>query len=149
VPDPDIHAASHGEPGPHGFMNRHLSLLFCLATLLAAPACTSTRYMGLSMVPGETAPEVQALAQRAQAGDKQAQLDLGIRFEEGNGVPRDIKRTMKLYRQAASDSGGMMWVYSPSPGGGAPARVTPVDKGPRQAGLDEAKRKLCKIRSRL
>lgn len=119
-----------------------LSLLFCLAALLAAPACASTSYMGISTIPGEAAPEVQALAQRAQAGDKRAQLDLGIRFEEGKGVPRDTRRAMKLYRQAASDSGGRIWVYAPSPGNDAPARVMPVDKGPRQAGLEEAKRRL-------
>ncbi|HEX5537713.1 MAG TPA: hypothetical protein VFX27_11010, partial [Sphingobium sp.] len=80
------------------------------AILLAAPACATSSYMGISMNPGEASPEVQALAQRAQRGDKQAQLDLGIRFEEGNGVPQDKARAVKLYRQATSDSGGTIWV---------------------------------------
>ena len=109
------------------------------AILLATPACATSSYMGISMIPGEASPEVQGLAQRARSGDKQAQFDLGIRFEEGNGVQQDKRQAMKLYRQAASDSGGRIWVYAPSPGNGAPARVIPVDKGPRQAGLEEAK----------
>ena len=112
------------------------------AILLGTTACTSSRYMGISMIPGEASPEVQGLAQRARSGDKPAQLDLGIRFEEGNGVPQDKKRALKLYRQAAGDSGGTVWVYAPSPGNGAPARVIPVDRGPRQAGLEEAKARL-------
>ena len=103
------------------------------AILLATPACTTSSHMGISMIPGEASPEVQTLATRARAGDKPAQLDLGIRFEEGNGVPQDKARAIKLYRQAASDSGGTIWVYAPSPGNGAPARVMPVDRGPRQA----------------
>jgi len=126
-------------------MSRRLPLLFCLAVLLAAPACTSTRYMGLSMVPGEAAPEIQALAQRAQAGDKQAQLNLGIRFEEGNGVPRDTRRAMKLYRRAAQTSGGRIWVYAPSPGNGAKGRVVPMYLGPKRKGLVEAMRRVSTI----
>jgi len=113
-----------------------------LPALFGSMACASSDYMGLSMAPGAALPEVQALARRAQAGDKQAQLDLGIRFEEGNGVQQDKKRARKLYRAAASDSGGTAWVYMPSPGNGAPGRVIPVDKGPRQPGLDEAKAKM-------
>jgi len=112
------------------------------ATLLTTGACATHHYMGISMIPGEAAPDVQALAQRAQAGDKQAQLDLGIRFEEGAGVPQDAGRAMKLYRQAASDSGGRIWVYTPEPGNGAKGRVVPVDRGPKQTGLDEAKKRL-------
>lgn len=100
------------------------------------------------MIPGEALPAVQALAQRAQAGDKQAQLDLGIRFEEGDGVPQDWGRAVKLYRQAASDSGGTMWVYMPSPGNGAKGLVQPVDRGPQQAGLDEAKFRLSALDQR-
>lgn len=112
------------------------------AILLATPACATSSYMGISMIPGEASPEVQGLAQRARAGNKQAQFDLGIKFEEGNGVPQDEARAIRLYKQAARDSGGAQWVYVPSPGNGAPARVMPVDTGPRQAGLEEAKRRL-------
>lgn len=57
-------------------------------------------------------------------------------------MPQDEARVVKLYRAAAQTSGGTQWVYVPSPGNGAPARVIPVDRGPKQAGLDEAKRRL-------
>lgn len=123
---------------------KHPTALLIGLALLGASACARSSYMGISLIPGAAAPEVQALAQRAMAGDKQAQLDLGIRFEEGKGVPQDTARAVKLYQQAASDSGGTIWVYAPSPGGGAPARVLPMGKGPRQAGLDEAKARLQK-----
>lgn len=117
---------------------------FCLAGAMAVllSACVGNSYMGIPLVSGQANPELQQLAARARAGDKQAQFELGIRFEQGNGVPQDKARAIKLYEQAASDSGGTMWVYSPSPGGGAPARVMPVDKGAREPGLEEAKKKL-------
>lgn len=58
------------------------------------------------------------------------------------GVPEGKSSAIKLYRQAASDSGGTTWVYAPSPGGNAPARVLPVHRGSKQLGLDEAKWRL-------
>ena len=110
--------------------------------LLGTAGCAGSSYMGISLAPGQTTSEVQLLARRAQAGDKQAQLDLGIRFEEGNGVPQDWKRAISLYHQAATDSGGATWVYAPSPGNGAPARVIGVDNETGQLGLEEARRRL-------
>ena len=107
----------------------------CLSALLAAAlligGCASQQYMGVSLKPGGADPAVQALAARASAGDKQAQLDLGIRFEEGAGVARDLTSAKKLYRQAASDSGGTIWVYTPPVGNGTRGRVVPVQYGAR------------------
>jgi hypothetical protein len=111
-------------------------------SLAATTACAPDSYMAISLVPGQVSAEVQDLARRAQVGDKQAQLDLGIRFEEGIGVPQDKAQAKKLYAQAAADSGGTIWVYVPSPGNGAPGRVLPVDTGTRQAGLEAAKARL-------
>ncbi|WP_432814189.1 hypothetical protein [Sphingorhabdus sp.] len=118
----------------------------CLSALLAAAmllsGCASQQYMGVSLKPGGADPAVQALAARASTGDKQAQLDLGIRFEEGAGVARDLAAAKKLYRQAASDSGGTMWVYTPPVGNGTSGRVVPAQSGPKQYGLTEAQRRL-------
>lgn len=83
-----------------------------------------------------------ALASEAQRGSKQAQLELGIRFEEGKGVERDLDKARKLYAQAASDSGGTIWVYSPAVGNGTKGRTIPVNTGPKRSGLAEAKRRL-------
>ncbi|MBJ7389741.1 MAG: sel1 repeat family protein [Sphingomonadaceae bacterium] len=107
----------------------------CLSALMAAAllisGCASQQYMGVSLKPGGADPAVQALAARASTGDKQAQLDLGIRFEEGAGVARDLAAAKKLYRQAASDSGGTIWIYTPPVGNGTSGRVVPVQSGAR------------------
>jgi hypothetical protein len=66
---------------------------FVFATIFTvATACASSNYMGISLAPGAAPTDVQHLAARAQAGDKQAQLELGERFEEGRGVPTDRGR---------------------------------------------------------
>jgi hypothetical protein len=111
-------------------------------SLVAATACATHDYMGISLTPGQAPPELQHLALRAQAGDKQAQLDLGIRFEEGVEVPQNRERAMHLYRQAATESGGTRWVYSPPVGDGLPGRVIPIGPGVKQPGLAEAKCRL-------
>ena len=85
---------------------------------------------------------LKVLARRAQAGVKAAQLELGIRFEEGRGVERDLGKARALYRLAASTSGGQIWIYSPPVGNGSSGRVIPVNTGPKQVGLAEAKRRL-------
>lgn len=89
----------------------------------------------------KTDTPLSTLARLASGGDKHAQLELGIRFEEGRGVERDLKKAKKLYGKAASGSGGQIWVYSP-PVGNSPGRVIPLDTGPKQFGLAEAKRRL-------
>jgi len=94
-------------------------------------------------------PAVQALAARASTGDKQAQLDLGIRFEEGAGVARDLDTAKKLYRQAASDSGGTIWIYTPPVGNGTSGRVVPITKGEKSLGLAEAKKRFEKVNQAL
>lgn len=119
-----------------------LRLIPATLAILALSACASSEYMGISLKPGMAAIELQELARQAQAGDKHAQLELGIRYEEGHGIPIDIQLAKKLYTLAASDSGGTMWVYVPSPGNGAPSRVIPVNKELRQKGLEEARSRL-------
>lgn len=121
--------------------------IFPALALVCLPAgCTRPSYMGISMLPGQAPLELQELAQRARIGDQQAQLDLGIRFEEGKGVSVDKKHATRLYRQAASNYGGTIWVYSPSPGNGAPARVIPMENGATQFGLEEARQRLSAIK---
>jgi len=106
--------------------------------MLALSGCAAPG-MGIDL---RAAPlEVQILAAQAQAGDKDAQLQLGIRFEKGNGVPRDPKRARQLYRRAAASSGGTLWVYSPAVGK-SPGQVMPIDTGMKREGLPEASRRL-------
>lgn len=119
-----------------------LALPIVGAALLGTSACATSSYMGISLIPGDAAPEVQALAQRARNGDKQAQLGLGIRFEEGNGVPQDKAHAIKLYRQAAQTSGGTVWIYVPSGVQGKLGRVMHVAKELKVSGLVEARARL-------
>lgn len=122
-----------------------LAILGCAVTMLSACAAPSS-YMGIALNLGATDAVLQQQARLAVNGDKQAQLDLGIRFEEGLGVERDLSKAKQLYRQAASDSGGTVWVYSPPVGNGTSGRVIPVNSGVRKRGIAEAIRRLDAIK---
>lgn len=115
-------------------------MLPLLVAVLMLPACSSKVYMGIPLTGGGD-PTLRSLAQRASAGDKQAQLDLGIVYEEGLGVPVNIAKAKKLYRLASTDSGGTLWVYSP-PVGKNNGRVMPLNINPKQQGLAEARIRL-------
>lgn len=108
-----------------------------LPLVLLAAACGG-RYMGLD--PGRLDPAIRSLLERAQIGDKQAQLELGMAFARGDGVPQDCEKAQKLVRQAAAKSGGTIWVYSPPVTKGGTGRVIPVNTGPERPGLPEARR---------
>lgn len=132
-------------------MRRPQQVCFTLRNALAALAltaaplltgCAAHSYAGISFAPGAADPELQILARRAQAGDKHAQLELGIRYEEGRGVAVDLKRAVRLYRLAASDSGGPVQVYSPPVGRNGQGRVIAVGSTARLEGLPEAAARL-------
>ena len=93
------------------------------------------------------AMDLSSLAGLASTGSKHAQLELGIRFEEGIGMIPDLKKAHKLYGLAASNSGGTIWVYSPPVGNGTTGRVIPINTGPVRPGLPEAKRRLEELRA--
>ncbi|WP_162806791.1 SEL1-like repeat protein [Sphingosinicella terrae] len=104
-------------------------------------------FAGISFASGAADSELQGLAMRAQAGDKHAQLELGIRYEQGRGVPVNLARAEHLYRLAASDSSGSGLVYLP-PVGTARGQVVPVRTGQSSRGLDEARERLDRIIAR-
>ena len=121
---------------------RPLSVTACALLPLALSGCATSSYMGIALTSGSADPELKQLAQLARLGDKRAQLQLGIAFEEGRGMPVDIGRARRLYQQAASGSGGTVWVYVPSTVKGQHGRVTPVASGPKVSGLAQAKARL-------
>lgn len=61
---------------------------------------------------------------------------------EGRIVARDCKRARKLYRLPAATNGGTIFVYQPPVKRGGRGMVVPIDKGPKVAGLEEARRRL-------
>ena len=48
-------------------------------------------------------PEADALRVRAEAGNAEAQHDLGVRYFFGEGVPKDDAEAVRLYRLAAEE----------------------------------------------
>lgn len=121
---------------------RFPSVLASLLMSVVMSGCTTSSYMGIGFGPGVADPALQQLAQRARRGDKQAQLELGIKFEEGRGVARNLVTARKLYRLAAADSRRQVWVYVPSVGGNRSGMVNPYNGSPTQPGLTEARRRL-------
>ena len=82
-----------------------------------------------------------ALARLAESGNKFAQLELGIRFEEGRGLPVDVERARRLYELAATDSQGVMPIYQAGVGE-SPGSTLTVPRGPIDEGLAEARDRL-------
>ncbi|MBC2653677.1 sel1 repeat family protein [Novosphingobium aerophilum] len=114
------------------------------ASALAGGCAAPTSYMGLNLTAPDLPAELRDLARRAQAGDKQAQLDLGIAFEEGHGVARNLRRAARLYAQAGSDSGGKSTFFVPTSPGGAVSTIS-ASSGPHSPGLLAAKQRLGQI----
>lgn len=115
------------------------------ATLLAALA------IGLSVALGGCVTTSQcpvggldALTCQAGRGDKSAQLQLGIAYETGEGVPLDPARAARFYRVAAAPVAGTTFIYSP-PVGNAPGQVIPIRTGIDQPGLAEAQYRLAQL----
>ncbi len=101
-------------------------------------------YMGVPFDASSTSPEVSKLARRAVSGDKQAQFDLGLAFEEGHDVERDIKKARKLYQLAAGDTCGALTIYQPGVGT-APGKVVQLPPPSCIKGLEIAKAKLAEL----
>jgi hypothetical protein len=58
-------------------------------------------------------PEIDALRVRAEAGDAEAQFNLGVMYRNGNGVSQDDAEAVRWYRLSADCSGrrrGSDWV---------------------------------------
>jgi len=68
------------------------------ATLTETPTETSTDYSKLSLTD---------LRRRAEAGDPEAQAQLGNKYHYGDGVTRNFDEAVKLYRQAAEQGNAL------------------------------------------
>ncbi|WP_157223866.1 SEL1-like repeat protein [Caulobacter sp. AP07] len=111
-------------------------------------ACASPMTsFGIDLRPGAATSELQSLAERSRAGDKQAQLALGIRLEHGDGVARDVPQAIKLYRRAATKTGGKSIIYAPASRTGGRGASVLLDQGPESPGLPEAARRLEQLKA--
>lgn len=123
------------------FRSGNAGILPLLAAALLLGGCVSNTYMGIPLTGDADDPELRSLAQRAAAGDKQAQLDLGIRYEEGRGVPVRVDRAKQLYASAAVSDGGMSMLHIPSGKNGS-IGTTPIYSGAERPGLPQAQQRL-------
>ena len=87
-----------------------------------------------------------ALECAAASDDKFAQLALGIRYETGDGVPRDLRRAERLYARAARDEPRSRYVYSAPVGNERYGRLIPISDGTAAPGLAEAQERLRRLR---
>jgi TPR repeat protein len=114
-----------------------------LAVRLAGSAAVAGLMTGCVLEPACSlrGGAVQALECGAQRGDKQAQYELGLRLETGDGTPADPARAAKLYRQASSFTSGTQFIWVPGVNG-KPGWVMPIRSGPDQSGLAGAQYRL-------
>lgn len=91
---------------------------------------------------------LSALECAAGGHDKQAQLELGIRYETGNGVGRDLNRAEHYYSLAAASTRKPRYVYAAPVGGQRFGSIAAVDPAGQSDGLPEAKRRLELLRRR-
>lgn len=98
-------------------------------------ACASS---GLGVSRDALPMELRPVHDRADLGDKRALFELGLAYAEGALVERDCGQARRLLGQAATDTGGMLWVYSPPVGNGTAGRVIPINRGVKQPGLRSA-----------
>lgn len=94
-----------------------------LALALLSGGCATNQYMGISLKPGDGDPVAQALAAKAQSGDKQSQYELGRWFEDSTD-PNGLKKAIKLYRIAAIPRGGIRLLYLPGASGVATSIIS-------------------------
>ncbi len=116
--------------------------LALVASLSLAACAASPSYAGIPLGPDAAEASLQELARLARRGDKQAQLELGILYEEGLRLPRDLDRARTLYRAAASNGGGADYVYAPPVGGKGPGQLIRVPGRIARPGLQEARLRL-------
>lgn len=53
------------------------------------------------------------------SGDREAQIQLGLKFEGGEGVEKNLAKALKLYELASKTSTQRFSVYVPAANGGA------------------------------
>ena len=80
-----------------GVLRIVLPVLFAASLAGCAPG---SHYLGIDLRVGARDPELQQLAARARSGGRREKLELGILFEEGRGVPRDVAVARRLYEDA-------------------------------------------------
>ncbi len=118
-------------------------IILIAALLISIPTmgCAQSDYYGISLKPvADIQPtKIQSLASRAKSGDRQAQLELGVYFEWGYRVPRNINIARQLYKSAATEKRVKQTIFIPD---GDIIKSETIDTGKISQGLAEAKTRL-------
>lgn len=69
--------------------------------------CQYLTYAGINLGPGMAPPPIQRLAHKAEQGDRQARYQLGVLYEGGQGLVRNVVCAARLYEAAASGPEGL------------------------------------------
>lgn len=92
-----------------------------LLTGMLAGCAAPTHYMGIDLSrpvdPNRVIEyDIQNQAKRAKSGDKWSQFILGLYFEDGVRVEKNIARALKLYAAAGSGGSGKQTIFIPQDG---------------------------------
>lgn len=123
-----------------------IRLIQVLCSILILSGCAHKE--ACSSIVNYQSASLSKLACQASSGNKVAQLELGIRYENGIGVSRDVLKAERLYTRAARSDRSGRYVYSPPVGNEKYGRVIPVGQSMNSPGLPEAKERLLKLQAR-
>lgn len=123
-----------------------LSAALTLAIASVAGAASNARLELSGSQQGSRSP--QELEAAVRKGDKEAALELGIRYEEGVGVPRDERKAISLYRRAARTEVRRTSVYSPPVGSERYGRAVEAGQPQITPGIPEAADRLRRLQGR-
>jgi TPR repeat protein len=113
-------------------------LIFISFFCSVIPGCASLHQQLCAPLSSVEPAPIDVLACHAGQDNKVAQLELGKRYESGQGVSKNAKSAAHYYRQAAKPKSNMTYVYSPPVGAEGYGRTLALPNGPAIPGLPEA-----------
>ena len=83
-------------------MFKHLTVILAFLMTLSSPVAAQDFQKGLAAAQaGDFATALKEWKPLAEAGDADAQYNLGVMYDNGEGVPQDYAEAVKWYRLAA------------------------------------------------
>jgi len=118
-----------------------MRLIILISLVLSLQACASLLREHTACNQNHADTNIQSLMNAACSGDRYAQYQLGVAFDEGDGVETDPALAATYYRLAAAVNTGKSYIYVPG-AGKVPGYVTPIDNGQAHPGDARAKYRL-------
>jgi TPR repeat protein len=83
-------------------MRKDIHMVITLALTLVCPFASGQSLVSIS-TPKSSRIDLGALAKKANSGSTLAQFQLGLAYQFGKGVDRDIHESIRWYRMAANN----------------------------------------------